>query len=236
MIKIYLIFLKKEFKDNFLNLQIIVPVFILPFILLFLVPIFISLNIESKEQFLNIINSSIPFYFLLISLSISNIFSSSSFVMEKEAQTMESLFYTPVTIRQLFFAKILAVFSLVMILISFFFFIFGLFVNFFVINSLEKLIFPDLKWIIYILWIIPSIVFFMLSFIVWVSSWAKSFVVTNQISSLMIFPIILVFNFIINGMNNSVLFYFIIGNIVWFIDFFLLFLQSKRWEYEKFLK
>ncbi len=156
--------------------------------------------------------------------------------MEKEAQTMESLFYTPVTIRQLFFAKILAVFSLVMILISFFFFIFGLFVNFFVINSLEKLIFPDLKWIIYILWIIPSIVFFMLSFIVWVSSWAKSFVVTNQISSLMIFPIILVFNFIINGMNNSVLFYFIIGNIVWFIDFFLLFLQSKRWEYEKFLK
>ena len=68
-----------------------------------------------------IFNYILPVFFLMIPVMTASIMSASSFVGEKEKHTLETLFYCPLSVKQIFQAKVLASFLLSMMvsLISF---------------------------------------------------------------------------------------------------------------------
>ncbi|MEY8001764.1 ABC transporter permease subunit [Clostridium sp. Mt-5] len=137
------------------------------------------------------LNFMFPSYFLIIPIMCSGIIGASSFVGEKEHKTMESLLYTPISMEQLLRAKILGVFvpSYIVTLISFI--IFGFIFNIGGFIYFGKLIFPDIKWIIIILWIAPAINLLSLTFTVMVSAKSETFEEAQQVSGFLLIPVIL---------------------------------------------
>ncbi|MGC8769801.1 MAG: ABC transporter permease [Brevinematia bacterium] len=248
LIGYFLVIFKKEFKETFSNPQVIIPSLILPFIMLIIFPLttlfalYISkdssvstLLEESKVNFNYAINGVFPLYFLIVSLTLSSIFSASSFVAEKEGQTIESIFYTPIKISDLFISKIVTIFSMVMFIILIFFILFCIIVNFFSLKIYGQISFPDLKWILFIFWFIPSFLFLFITIIVWISSGTKTFIAAQQIAGMLIFPIIFLYLYL-SKFENQIASHFYGGLIVFLISIFFIKFQSSRWKYEKFLK
>ncbi len=243
--RLFFVIFRKEFKETFSNPQIIIPSLILPFILLIILPVLFLISyiiqlstIEVEQLKLNfsyMLGNVFPVYFLIVSLTLSSIFSSSSFVVEKEGQTIETIFYTPITIHELFISKILSIFSMVMFIILVFFIFFIFIIYFFSFKIHGKFLFPNfLNWILIVFWLIPSFVFLIVSFIVWISSRSKSFIAAQQISGILIFPIIFLFTYL-NKFDKPI-FLFLTGLIVFFISFVFIKFQYSKWKYEKFLK
>ena len=56
-----------------------------------------------------------PLYFLIIPIMAATVMSATSFVGEKEKQTLETLLYCPLSLKQIFRAKVLASFLLSML-------------------------------------------------------------------------------------------------------------------------
>lgn len=65
-----------------------------------------------------ILNYILPVFFLIIPVMAASIMSASAFVGEKEKHTLETLLYCPLSVKQIFCAKVMASFFLSM-LISF---------------------------------------------------------------------------------------------------------------------
>ena len=58
-----------------------------------------------------VLNKIMPAFFLMIPVMASSVMAASSFVGEKEKHTLETLLYSPLSLKQLFQSKILAGFS-----------------------------------------------------------------------------------------------------------------------------
>ena len=78
---------------------------------------------ETIEQTLAqmLLNYMLPLFFLIIPIMAASIMAASSFVGEKEKHTLETLLYCPLSVKDIFRAKVLASFALSMLvsLISF---------------------------------------------------------------------------------------------------------------------
>ena len=68
---------------------------------------------QDQEQMILglVLNKIMPAFFLMIPVMASSVMAASSFVGEKEKHTLETLLYSPLSIKQLFQSKILAGFS-----------------------------------------------------------------------------------------------------------------------------
>jgi ABC-type Na+ efflux pump permease subunit len=183
-----------------------------------------------------LINYMFPSYFLIIPIMCSGIIGASSFVGEKEHKTLESLLYTPISMEQLLRAKILGVFipSYIVTLISFL--IFGTIFNIGGFIYFGGLIFPDIKWLIIIFWIAPAINLLSLTFTVMVSAKSESFQEAQQISGLLVIPVVLVLVGQMTGvflLSNLVM--FIGGGILFILDYALVKRISSKFIPEKLI-
>lgn len=181
-----------------------------------------------------VLNYMFPSYFLIIPIMCSGIIGASSFVGEKEHKTLETLLYTPISMEHLLRAKILGVFipSYIITLISFV--AFGIVVNIGGFIYFGGLIFPDIKWLIIILWISPAINLLSLIFTVMVSAKSKSFQEAQQVSGLLVLPIILVLVGQMTGvlmLSNLVM--FIAGIVIFIFDYILIKRVSSKFIPEK---
>lgn len=177
-----------------------------------------------------------PSYFLIIPIMCSGVIGASSFVGEKEHKTLESLLYTPISMEQLLRAKILGVFvpSYIVTLISFI--IFGIIVNIGGFIYFGGLIFPDIKWLIIILWISPAINLLSLVFTVMVSAKSETFQEAQQVSGLLVLPVILILVGQMTGvlmLNNLVM--FIAGGVLLVLDYILIKRISSKFVPEKLI-
>jgi ABC-type Na+ efflux pump permease subunit len=182
------------------------------------------------------LNFMFPSYFLIIPIMCSGVIGASSFVGEKEHKTMESLLYTPISMEQLLRAKILGVFvpSYIVTLISFV--VFGIIFNVGGFIYFKGLIFPDIKWLIIILWISPAINLLSLIFTVMVSAKSETFQEAQQISGLLVIPVILVLVGQMTGvllLSNLVM--FIAGGILLILDYILIKRISSKFIPEKLI-
>jgi ABC-type transport system involved in multi-copper enzyme maturation permease subunit len=182
------------------------------------------------------VNLMFPSYFLIIPIMCSGVIGASSFVGEKEHKTMESLLYTPISMERLLRAKILGVFvpSYIITLISFI--IFGILSNIGGFIYFSKLIFPDVKWLIIILWISPVINLLSLIFTVMVSAKSETFQEAQQVSGLLVIPIILVLVAQMTGVfliSKSVM--IIGGGVILILDYILIKRISSRFVPEKLI-
>ena len=71
-----------------------------------------SMQTKGLEQGLAelVLNFMLPVFFLIIPIMSASIMAASSFVGEKEKRTLETLLYCPLSVRQIFRAKVLASF------------------------------------------------------------------------------------------------------------------------------
>ncbi|MBP2032053.1 ABC-type Na+ efflux pump permease subunit [Clostridium algifaecis] len=177
-----------------------------------------------------------PSYFLIIPIMCSGVIGASSFVGEKEHKTLESLLYTPISMEQLLRAKILGVFipSYIITLVSFI--IFGIICNVGGFIYFGRLIFPDIKSLIIILWISPAINLLSLIFTVMVSAKSETFQEAQQVSGLLVIPVILILVAQMTGvLLLSKLVMLIAGGVFLILDYLLIKRISSKFIPEKLI-
>jgi ABC-type Na+ efflux pump permease subunit len=131
----------------------------------------------------------IPF-FLMVAIINSMVTSSNSFVGEKERNTLETLLFAPISIKDLFLGKVLA--SLIPTLgISFAAFI----ISFIVVNIItyphfKVILYFNSTWMILMFWVIPILVLFNIILNVLISAKVKTFQEAQQFGGLLVLPIV----------------------------------------------
>lgn len=138
------------------------------------------------------LNVFFPVLFLLIPIMSSSIMAASSFVGEKEKQTLETLLYCPLSLKEIFVAKVLAsfIFSMVLSLFSF--------VILVLVMALETwllfgyVVLPQVSWLVVLLFLCPAIALIAITLIVQGSAKASTIEESQQRAVFLVFPIIAV--------------------------------------------
>lgn len=207
--------IKKDFRGMIANRRLFFSLLIVPLLLTIVLPSIFILSIHftpddpdiikllelippsaafgSLELMVSwlILNYILPVFFLMIPIMTASIMAASAFVGEKERNTLETLLYCPLTLREIFRAKVLASFLLSMFvsLISF--------AAMFLVFEIELYLlmgyplFPGINWIIIIFLIAPSISLIAVTLIVRGSSKAQSIEESQQSAIFLIIPVIL---------------------------------------------
>jgi ABC-type Na+ efflux pump permease subunit len=256
--------IKKDLKEIISSKQVILPMAMVPIVLTVLIPLALIIGVNYIGDVSDIlrgvgsllkklpseykayspaqlvikiaINYLFPSYFLIIPIMCSGIMGASSLVGEKEHKTMETLLYTPISMEQLLRAKILGVFipSFIITLISFI--AFGIVINIGGFIYFGGLIFPDIKWLIIVLWISPAINMLSLTFTVMVSAKSKTFQEAQQVSGILVLPVILVLVGQMTGvimLNNFIM--VTAGAVLLIIDYILIKRISSKFTPEKLI-
>ncbi len=137
------------------------------------------------------LNYIMPVFFLLIPIMASSVMAAVSFVGEKEKRTLETLLYSPLSLRRVFQAKVLAAFFLseLVSLASFGVMLAVLETEAFLL--LGALLLPGLSWALVMLLVSPAVSLIAVTLIVRVSAKAKSVEDAQQGAVFLILPVIL---------------------------------------------
>lgn len=251
----------KDIKEITGDKQVLLPMIMVPLIMMIILPSVLMigakygvsgingmdlmierfsnmLTFKDKSQFIVElgVNYMFPALFLLIPVMSSCIIGASSFVGEKERKTIETLLYTPMSVRELFISKVIGTaipaYAVALVSVA----AFGIVVNIGGWFYFEKLIFPNLKWIILIIWVTPAVTLLGISFMVIVSAKAHTFQEAQQMSVLIILPVIMLMIGQITGLfllNSLVL--VILGAAVYIIDYILIGNAADKFVPEKLL-
>lgn len=184
-----------------------------------------------------LVNKIMPTFFLMIPIMATSVMAAASFVGEKEKHTLETLLYSPLSLRRVFQAKILSCFLVGM----------GVtFLSFAVMLSVveaETLFFmgggimPEASWLIVMLLIAPAICLAAIALTVRGSAKAQSVEESQQRSVFLIFPIVA----LIIGQFNGILLLdswilLGLGAALVVADVLLMHGASDRFTYENLLK
>ena len=178
-----------------------------------------------------------PIFFLLIPVMTSSITAASSFVGEKEKRTLETLLYCPLTLRQIFIAKVFASFSLSM-LVSFLSFLgMAAVLEIELVCLTGSILLPSISWVLILFLVGPSISLIAVTLIVRGSAKAQTVEESQQSAVFLVLPIIL----LIVGQFTGVMLVNAwlllgIGAVSVALDFVLLGRAAKRFDYELLLK
>ncbi|WP_041701827.1 ABC transporter permease subunit [Gottschalkia acidurici] len=251
----------KDIKELFSSKQVYIPIIIVPLFFSLLMPSMLvfgakygnssidgldkilnqlpaNLNLNSNPQKIiyTALNYLLPSLFLIIPVMSSSVIGASSIVGEKERKTLETLLYTPINLKELFLSKVIGILipSYIITLISSV--LFGIILNIGGLMYFDKLIFPNMKWIVLLLWLCPSVTILSLIVVVLASAKASTFQESQQVVSLIIIPIILLVVgqstglFLLNTFSM-----FLLGAFIFIVDLFLLKIISKSFKIEKLI-
>jgi ABC-2 type transport system permease protein len=130
-------------------------------------------------------------FFLIIPLMASSVIASDSFAGEKERKTIEALLATPISDSELLFGKMLVSFipSMIVTIVSFVIYstVFDL-LSFSMFNGM--LLLPNLDWILLIFGLAPTVALASIGLTVIVSAKVKGFKEAQQISVILLLPIL----------------------------------------------
>jgi len=138
-----------------------------------------------------IFNSILPMFFLLIPIITTSVMAASSFVGEKEKRTLETLLYCPLTLKQIFNAKILACFVLSICVSLASFAVMLAVVEMEAWLATGSVIVPNFSWLILLALISPAVSLLAITLIVRGSAKAQTMEEAQQRSIFLILPIIL---------------------------------------------
>ena len=189
-----------------------------------------------QSMFYLLTNLLCPMFFLMIPLMGSTVSAACSFVGEKERSTIETLLLTPLSIKQIFRAKVLGCIILSAISTAISFVIFTI-----VISTGDILLgmpfFLNWNWLVLVLLLAPAITVFGVIFMVMVSGRSKSYMESFQTSGYIVLPVVLLFIGQFTGifqLNALILLFISIG--VAALDLILLLFASHSFTPEKLLK
>lgn len=137
-----------------------------------------------------IFNKIMPMFFLIISLMASTIMSASSFVGEKEKNTLENLLYSPLSIYQLFQAKIMASFFVAMLTSVISFVAMMVVIELEVFCMMKEWLIPDISWLPVMILVAPAVSLIGIALTVRSSAKAQTIEEAQQRAVFLIFPIL----------------------------------------------
>ncbi len=145
---------------------------------------------QQQRIFGLILNNIMPVFFLMIPIMASSVMAASSFVGEKEKHTLETLLYSPLSLKQMFQAKILAGFSVGMMVsyISFAAMMLVLELEVFLLTG--EAILPSSSWLAIMLPIAPAISIIAIAVTVRSSAKAQTIEEAQQRAVFLVFPIL----------------------------------------------
>lgn len=138
-----------------------------------------------------LMNRIMPIFFMLIPIMAASVMAASSFVGEKEKRTLETLLYSPLSLRQLFQAKVFASFAMSMAVS------FASFLVMVLVVEVEAKLFigifyrPDVTWLITMLLLSPAISIIAITMIVRGSAKAQTMEESQQRAVFLILPLLL---------------------------------------------
>ncbi len=182
------------------------------------------------------LNYTLMPFFLIVPVMVSSIIAANAVSGEKERHTLETLLYTPVSNREFFLGKLLSAFLPAVVISLASFVIFFTFTNILFYLDRGFLLVRAWTWLPTILIINPAASLFGLSLTLLVSFRAKTFMEAQQISGLVIIPVILLIAAQISGVIIfSPLIMIIIGLVLAGIDFLLISIIGPRFEREQII-
>jgi len=148
-----------------------------------------GLDDKQKYVYAMLIHLMAPF-FLIIPVMVASVVAANSFAGEKERKTLEGLLYTPITDKELIVAKTMVAYVTALSVSWLCFLIYGVIVDAYGMQTMHMMIFPTTPWLLLMFWLVPTLSFFALSLIVWVSEKASSVWEAQQVSSLLVLPLV----------------------------------------------
>lgn len=136
-------------------------------------------------------NTILPAFFLMIPIMTASIMAGSSFVGEKERHTLETLLYCPITLRQIFRAKVLAAFFLSMAVSLGSFLVMCLVLETEAVLLLGSLLPPGANWLVTLFLLAPAVSLVAVTLIVRGSAKAKSVEESQQRAMFLVIPVVL---------------------------------------------
>ncbi|QNG59478.1 ABC transporter permease subunit [Metabacillus idriensis] len=151
-----------------------------------------SLSLDTPEQqFVYLfINNMLPSLFLLVPIITASVVAANSFVGEKERRTLESLLFSPVTIKTLFVSKVLGSFIPSLLVSAFSFVLSGIVINALGYRLFGQMIFPSANWLALILCLSPMVSLMTVLLNVFISSRVKTFQEAQNIGGVIILPVV----------------------------------------------
>lgn len=150
-----------------------------------------TVTAENMEKVLSglVLNYIMPVFFLLIPVMASSITAASSFVGEKEKHTLETLLYCPLTLREIFRAKVLASF-----LLSMFVTLASVLCMFAAVETelwffSGALVAPEIKWLVLLLVVTPGVSLIAITLIVRSSAKSQTVEEAQQGAVFLLLPI-----------------------------------------------
>jgi len=136
-----------------------------------------------------LLNYIMPLFFLLIPVMAASVMAASAFVGEKEKNTLETLFYCPIKLKDIFIAKILAAFFLGMTVTLTSFVAMILVVEALLSLTMGITVMPGINWVILLLLVSPSISLIAICLIVRGSAKAQTTEESQQRSVFLVLPV-----------------------------------------------
>jgi ABC-2 type transport system permease protein len=175
-----------------------------------------------------VVNYLLGSIFLLIPTINAMMIALHSFVGEKEKRTMETLLFSPITVKELFIGKVLSAFIPAIVITWVSFFLFGFITVSLTYNMFGYFIFPNANWLILMFWVTPMITIFTILVNVFVSARAKGFQEAQQLGGILILPIMALFIGQATGFLVIKPFLLaVIGVIILILNFILLKMMTK---------
>lgn len=138
-----------------------------------------------------VMNSIMPVFFIIIPIMAASIMAASSFVGEKEKRTLETLLYCPLSLKQIFRAKILASFIMSILVSTLSFLTMTLVTQIEILLTTGSLLLPNIGWIVMLLLLSPAVSLIGITLIVRGSAKAQTMEESQQRSALLVLPVIL---------------------------------------------
>lgn len=138
-----------------------------------------------------IFNSVLPMFFLMIPIMTATVMAASSFVGEKEKNTLETLFYSPLSVKQIFQAKVYSSFVVSFVITLASFVIMLLVVQLEVFFLRGTLLALSISWAYILLLLVPSITLVSITLIVKGSAKSQTMEEAQQRSGFLIMPLVL---------------------------------------------
>ncbi len=204
---------RKDLKEVFSSIAIYGPMIFIPLFFAFALPLFTSYiskyaGPQLASKLIGVLVSSagpvgslyfVSFFsvnvlgpvFLTMPIITASVIAADSFAGEKERKTAESLLTTPITDGEVLLGKILASFIPALLLTLLVFAVYGSMTDYITSTQFGVLLFPDVSWYLMLL-NAPLLALTTIGLVVIVSSKAKGIKEAQQISTLLILPILII--------------------------------------------
>lgn len=184
-----------------------------------------------------LINNIMPTFFLMIPVFTATVMAAASFTGEKERRTLETLLYSPMSLREIFSAKVLGALFLGLIVTVLSFIVMMVVVAFLVWFLLGEVFIPSVMWLVIIGLVAPAFVFLGIIVQVRISAKAKSSEEAYQRGSMLVLPLVMLLISQFAGiLLISTWMFVVLGVVLAVLAWVLMRVAFSKFTYEELLK